>query len=149
MTRVTIFDSTVDDVADITNSYGGFSVAVPIGRSSPLVVFSDLAGPTSLQFDISFGVSTDASNAPSAADDTQWYSLVEADGSAISTETSVTPGRQIVDLSTKLTATAGALVWRGWVPQGVGWIRIRLKRTGNPVTSLKFTLATDSRYISG
>lgn len=150
MTRVDIFNTDSQNPALILTTYAsGYAVAVPTARSFPLVFFSELAGPTSVQFDLSFGVSTVGNVAPDPADDTQWYGLVANDGTAISTESTVLPGRSIIDLSTKLTATAGALVWKGWVPQGVSWVRVRVKRTGSAVTTLKLTMVSDGRYISG
>lgn len=149
MTRITLFDSATQNPALITTTASEFAVPVAIGRSSPIVFFVDLAGPTSLQVDLSFAVSTDASSAPDPYVETNWYNLVNAAGAAISTEFTVTPGRSIIDLSAKLTDTASALVWKGWTPHGVSWARVRVKRTGSAVTTLKLVMVTDGRIISG
>lgn len=150
MARLAVFDSASQDPAGITTAYSaGYATAMRV-RQGPLVFLAELVGPTSVQVDIDFGVSTDTT-APDPSDDTNWYKFVQpATGAAISTEFTIVPGRSLVDLSARLTDATSVVTWKGFIPPGPSWVRFRVKRTGSAVTTLRLWLANDTpNYISG
>ena len=100
-----------------------YNPAPPAGNAANWYTLSDIAGGPLGDAEIVFVASTGAGT----------YSLVNtADREAVTDGTGSAAG-----------------MWRGYVPQGAGWLRVRLKAAGAP-TSFELKMSNDNRgYING
>lgn len=144
------------DSADATTQ------VVRVAAGQPLVFYSKHTGANAVTIDLAFMpydvyADEDTPYNPSAptGSDTGWYTLGGFEGGAIADQEIVfnAGGNFVVntmDRETVTDATAGAeAMWRGFVPQGAGWLRVRLKAAGQP-TTFELKMSNDNRgYING
>jgi hypothetical protein len=143
--------------ADIPNSFTSVHAStrvVRVGAGKPLTFYSDLVG-ANVTMDLAFApfqsYVDDTSPyvpVPPTAEDTNWYSLGSYEGGVLTEQQVVfNPGRFVVNTGDRdVAASTSSLdpVFRGNVPQGAGWMRIRINDAAGAVTSFSLSMVVDS-----
>lgn len=146
-----------DTLSAITANWGGFDKAFRI-RPGPVAfqVKGPVTGPTSVEVALQFA-SVNGSVDPVATTDADWMPLVstagviltnvdgttgQATGGAVSFVAAT--GNALHDCASRVVVNDGTVQWNGHIPSHVGWVRVRLKRTGGgAVTALTLRMLVD------
>lgn len=149
MALLSVWD-TATDTETLSGTYDATHVTTKAFRvvgGQPLTFYASVRNAVNLQLDFALDPSFDAANPelygkqqPSLTDELNWFTVGGFDGAVpgglvpSGTHNVVFPtGRLVVSTADRDVSNEGAdvdSIWRGYVPQGAGWMRIKLLGSG-------------------